>query len=474
MLSAIALMAIVTLDQTPLRAAPRDTAQQQAVLWQGDSLEIRGEKADYLQVYDHRRERAGYVKMSQVRKISLRPEDASESLAVVRFLRDTPGAEALGISYTAAFLKAAPAEAITPEAFDALGTMAERLAQRASSHKAKQDDQVIAAHLEVVAQYGINIQGFEQDGRVHLCYDGETFRRVLAMNASNEQKTRAALAITRQDCIDPAMRPVERNNLDVWRAEVLDKVEITDVPEYLKNRMHMRRAGVWSSIAYQLSRKGEPAAQVAENRALQELASINKNELTDGDSTAYTDAAVRVGATRWAAQTIPAAKTGLGAVTGLGIVTSAGEPGETCVSLVDAKHPQQSPLIKRCSYSVIWTASAKINAANTALALAVQPMDAWRELWVFHQSEGQWVIDVLPPAPTEPNLGYVEFAGWVPATNKILAAREIKMEGRFKRSFDVISMDSLQIERSADKPESLTPFYRWQDPSWKSQNVILR
>lgn len=468
MLSAIALLAIVTLDQTALRAAPRDSAQQQAVLWQGDSLEVRGEKADYLQVYDHRRERAGYIKASQVRQTSLEPKDAPEAMAVVKFLRDTPGAEALGISYTAAFLKAAPAETINADVFDALGTMAERLAQRASSRKAKQDDQIIAAHLEVVAQYGVNIQGFEQDGRVRLCYDGEAFRRVLAMDASNEQKARAALAITRQDCINPAMNPLERNNLDAWRIKVLDKIDLADVPEYLKNRIHMRRAGVWSSMAYQLARKGEATAQTAANRALQELASINKNELTDGDNTSYTDAAVRVGATRWAAEPVPTTKTGLS------ILTSAGEPGETCVFLIDAKHSQQNPLIKRCSYSVIWPASARVNANSTMLTLAAQPMEAWRELWVFHQSAGQWVIDVLPPATTEPNLGYVEFAGWVPATNKILTAREIKIDGRFKRSFNVISMDSLQIEKTANKPESLSTFYRWQDPAWKGQNVIMR
>lgn len=468
MLNTLALVAIVTLDQASLRAAPRDAAQQQAVLWQGDNLEIRGEKADYLQVYDHRRERAGYIKTSQVRFVSLEPDAAPETMAVVRFLRDTPGAEALGISYTAAYLKAAPANAIGPEAFDALGSMAERLARRASSRKAKPDDAAIAAHLEVVAQYGVNIQGYEQDGRMHLCYDGEAFRRVLAMNASNEQKARAALAITRQDCIDPQMQPGERNSLDLWRAEVLDKVDLLDVPEYLKNRLHMRRAGVWSSIAYQFARKNDSTSQAAANRSLQELASINASELTDQDRFAYTDAAIRVGASRWAAEAIAPIKSGLS------VVTSVGEPGETCVALVDAKHPVQNPLVKRCTYSVVWAASARANTKNTALALAVQPMEGWRELWVFHQANNGWIIDVLPPAISDPDLGYVEFAGWVPGTSKMLAAREIKVDGRFKRSFDLINMDSLQVENSADKPQSLSTFYRWQDPLWKQQTVVLR
>ena len=48
--------AIVVQDQASLRAAPRDGAQQQASLWQGEVLEVRGERLDYLQVWDHKRE----------------------------------------------------------------------------------------------------------------------------------------------------------------------------------------------------------------------------------------------------------------------------------------------------------------------------------------------------------------------------------------------------------------------------------
>ena len=55
-----ATMAIITQDQTWLRAAPRDSAQQQAVLSHGEVVEVRGERLDYVQVYDHKRERGGY------------------------------------------------------------------------------------------------------------------------------------------------------------------------------------------------------------------------------------------------------------------------------------------------------------------------------------------------------------------------------------------------------------------------------
>ncbi|MDP1978866.1 hypothetical protein [Undibacterium sp.] len=466
-LAAVAVLAVVTQDQAQLRAAPKDGAQQQAVLWQGDSLEIRGEKLDYLQVYDHRRERAGYIKTSQVRLVSMQPDDAPDAFAVIRFLRDTPGAESLGISYTAAYLKAAPVKAINAEAFDALGSMAERLARRASSKQPKQNEATIAAHLEVVANYGINIKGYEREGRMQLCYDGEAFRRVLAMNATPDQKARAALALTRQDCIDPTMRPTERYALDQWRADVLDKVNTTSLPEYLKNRMRMRKASVWSSIAFQRARKGEKVEDAA-NHALTELASVNKEEFTDEDVYAYADAGVRVGATRWAVEPAIIPKPGLN------IITAPGQPGETCVMLTDAKHDVKTPLAKRCTYSVVWAASARANAQNTALTLAVQPMENWRELWLFHQTSQGWIIDILPPANTDPDLGYAEFAGWVPGTNKMLVAREAKVEGRFKKSFEVVSMDSLQVENGADKPGSLSVFYKWQDQAWKRQTISLR
>lgn len=463
-----AATAIVAQDQVALRAAPRESAQQQAVLWQGDTLEVRGQRQDYLQVYDYRRERGGYVRASQVRRIALTPEAAPELLSVVRFLRDTPGAEALGLAYAAAYLKAAPGSAITSEALFSLGTMAERLARRASSRHAKADDAVIAAHLEVAASLGVVITGFEREGRMQLCYDGEAYRHVLALPAPAEERARAALGLTRPECIAPDLTPLARHDLDSWRIDVLSRVPREDLPEHLRNRLRLRSAGVLASFAFQRTRRGEPAQETMAS-ALAELAGVNKLELAEEDNSAYADAAVRVGASRWSAENAPAV-----AAKGLRVETSPGEPGQTCIALVDAKHDAAHALVRRCTYGLVWTASASVNAAGSVLALAVQPLDSWRELWLFQQGADGWRIDVLPPSLDGTELGYVEFAGWVPGKAQMLAARETRVEGRFRRSFEVIDLATLAVDKAVDNPANLSVFYRSQDAAWKRQSVAVR
>ena len=81
-IAATADIAIITQDQSLLRAAPRDSARTNAILWQGEAVEVRGERMDYLQVYDYKRERAGYVRTSQARRFTLGPADAPELLSV--------------------------------------------------------------------------------------------------------------------------------------------------------------------------------------------------------------------------------------------------------------------------------------------------------------------------------------------------------------------------------------------------------
>jgi hypothetical protein len=469
-------IAIVTQDQAPLRAAPRDSSRPHAVLWQGEALEVRGERLDYLQVYDHRRERAGYVRAGQVRRLSLAKEEAPELLAVVRHLRGMPGSESLGIGFAAAYVQAAPAETLNGEdgvqVLDALGTFADRLAQRASAgtppNKAAQA--ALSAHLDLAKHYGITFATFERDGRVHVCYDGEAFRRVLAMPSSPEQRARAALALTRPECAGNELRPLERKRVDEWRAGVLDRVDVAALPAYLKNRILMRRAALWASLAYQRARTGE-ATDAAAQRALAELAGVVKPELTDEDRPAYTNAAMRVNASRWASVPVPAVPEKR---IQPGIVTAAGEPGETCILLVDAKNDAKRPLARRCTYGIVWTGSASLNREGTALALAVQPTDAWREMWIFRKEGSEWTVRVLPPATTQPEVGYAEFAGWVPGGTQMLVAREALGEGKYRKNFELLRLDTLLPLRQGSDPSAFGSFQRWQDPAWRRQTLSLR
>jgi len=461
-------VALVLQDAVALRAAARDSAPAQAQLWRGEALEIRGERLDYWQVYDYRRERGGYVRKTQLLRTGNTPADAAELLAGLRLLRHQPGAEALGLGLAAAYVQAASAEMLTgaggAEALDALGSLAERLADRASQSQgqgqvlSRSAEAALAGHLDVAARYGLRFNSVEREGSQQLCFEGEAFRRVLALPAATpEQRARAALALSRPDCLNPLALPRERERLDGWRAELLDLVDAHSLPAHVRNRLLMRRAGVWSSLAFARARRGDAGAPAAAQRALAEFAGIQPAELAEDDGAAYNDAAMRSNAVRWAA--LPAAAP----VAGLTVSSSA--EGETCVVFKDER---------RCSWGLVWPASASLNREGTALALAVQPLDGWTELWLFRKTRDGWKIEVLPPAAASPALGYAEFAGWVPGGQQLLVAREVRAEGRYKRSYELVNLDSLNTERQAGDPALLGAFQRWQDPGWKRLSLSLR
>jgi len=467
MLATLVVIALVVQDQAPLRAAPQDSAPRQATLWQGECLEVRGERQGFLQVYDHRRERPGYVREHQVRILRLEEASVPRFQAVVEFLRDTSGSEALGIGYAAALLRAAPASQVGPELFDALGTSADRLARRATSNKT--NDVALAAHLDVAASYGVKLVSFEREGRTRVCYDGEAFRRVLALGGTPEARLRAALALTRPECIDPALGPLEQQALNEWRGSVLEQVDAGRLPAYLANRLHLRRAEVYAILAYQLSRRGEAQRGAkASARAVDSLASVLKAELAEEDTQTYATVAVRVGASRQASEPVSEPPG-----SGLRVDLAPGQPGETCLRLVDANAPKET-LSERCTYGLVWPGSVRRSAQGSAVAVAVQLLEGWTELWIFHQEAGGWVLDVLAPAATEPRLGYVELAGFSPDGSRVLVAREALVEGRIKSSFQVLKRDSLLPEKSADNPGGLGAFQRWSTPDWRGRSVALR
>jgi hypothetical protein len=459
-----AALAIVVQDHTPLRSAAQSGATELTTLSQGDVLELRGEQAGYLQVYNYRRERGGYLRSEAVRPLGLTANDAPELLAVLRFLRETRGSEALGISYGAAYLKSVPPQALTAEPLEAMARMAERLADAASGSGAAAVD--VGAHLDVVGQFGIHMRSFERNGRMQMCYDGELFQQVLALpKASAEERARAALSLTRPDCIDPALGPAALAARDRERSAALAGIDERELAPLTLSRLRARRAAVWAAIAFEQARHGESAA-LAGQRELTALLGVRVNDLGEDRRSEYVDTTVRVGASRWAAA-LSASRS-----SPLTLSVPPNDPGQTCVAW---KNPQAGapPLVQRCTYGIAWMASAQLIAQGQAVVLAVQPLQSWRELWIFHKRAGAWIVDVLPPGYEDPEEGYIEYAGYVPATRLLLVVRELKEHGRFVRRFAELRLDDLVTVKQASRPELLRDFGRWQDAAWRRDTLAL-
>jgi hypothetical protein len=496
MLALTATLAIVVQDHAALRAAPRANGTELARVWQGEVLEVRGEQAGYLKVYDHRLERGGYLQGTAGRAIEISENAAPELLAVMRFLQTMPGFEALGISYGAAYLKAVPARDLTAEPFDAIAQMAERLADRASAgtdrasasgdrtQASSGSTGALAAQVEVVEQFGIRMRNVESNGRMRICYDGELFQRVLSapeLGPSPDEQARAVLALTRPDCVAADVDPNARLAADLQRARLLELVKDDAVDAMTRSRLHARRAVVWAAVAYQDERRQQTVAPAADTlgaiasgtagtaaqRARAELLAVHPETLGDDRRAEYLDAVLRVGAVRWA-EGLPSPKSGP-----LTLSAAPGDPGQTCVALHDANRPRAGALIERCTYGLVRMASVQVIPRGPALVLAVQPLENWRELWVFHESAGSWTVDVLCPGLDDPDAGYVDFAGYVPASRRLLIAREVKARGRFHRSFEELRLDDLALVRQAGSPEILPDFGRWQDVGWRRDTLAL-
>ena len=335
---------------------------------------------------------------------------------------------------------------------------------------------------------------------MQFCYDGELFRSVLTQPGSTaEQKAHAVLALTRPDCIEPDTSLTARAALDEERRDLLERVQDTNLTPVTRSRLRARRAAVWSAISFAQARHGQPPAPAAQ-RALAELTALHPADLGETYQSEYADAVLRVSAIRWAtapvAQTPSPVAAGTAAqqatslslaamsssVSQLTLNTSLGtEPGQTCLTL-EQSHPQRpkATLARRCTFGIIWLASAQAipqtqaSQPAQALVLSVQPLESWRELWVFHPIGGKWLVDVISPGLDEPDEGYVEYAGFAPGTSRILLVREVKEHSRFKRWFEEVRLDDLLLVRQASTPELLRDFGRWQDVRWRRETLALR
>jgi hypothetical protein len=238
---------------------------------------------------------------------------------------------------------------------------------------------------------------------------------------------------------------------------------------------------VQAELAYFAARTGDfSSAQQASEAAKRELELADRSTLADEDRHGYEEAALRVAAVRWANESgaSPSGSTGE-----LAVEVAAGSPGQTCVRLSGHAAPQAPPF-EHCTYAVVWPSSIRVAPRGTSVSIVLQPLVGWSELLVFHPTAAGWAADTLTPASVDPELGYVELAGFSPDGAHLLVVREARVTGplgsphtaapQVEKRFQVVTTESLQVEKQSSTLVNFPTFRRWQAPDWKRGTLALR
>jgi hypothetical protein len=360
--------------------------------------------------------------------------------------------------------------------------MADRLARRASARRADSKDATLAAHVAVAESYGVKFQVVDPiapGGRGRVCYDGEAWAAVLAApGAAPAERARAALSLSVDLCRDPVQPPAEArlwNDRRLRALESLDFAAVGALPASLGGRVRLRHAEALAWRAFDEARQAHAdAASRAEAAAVRELALCDRGLLAPEDLELYDETAVRVGASRWATETPPKSSPSKPARRAA-VSFGPGQPGETCVRVTDGAGDRARLLGQRCTFGVVWPSALRWAPSGDVATLAVQPLPAWTELWVLRRApDGSWGFETLTPAMTEPDVGYVESAGFSPDGSRLLLVREARAAGHLARRFQVLAATSLSVEKWASSADKLSAFKRWSAPSWRVGTLALR
>jgi len=291
-------------------------------------------------------------------------------------------------------------------------------------------------------------------------------------------RARAAFALTDPACLDPAALPTSALAVVKWQAEVLDKVDpsASDVSAHERARLQLRRATVRAMVAYYAARMGDAAgAKEASAQAKRALLLADRAALGDDDRLAYDEAALRVASVRGAEGGAPAPG-------GLSVAISPGAPGQTCIR-VTSRAPQ-APAFEHCTYGVVWPQSVRVAPHDAAITVAVSSLPGWSELLVLHRTSAGWIADALTPATLDPDLGYVELAGFSPDGAHMFVVREARASGPLgspntlapwiQRSFQMLAVGDLHVEKQASTLAAFPTFRKWQAPELARETVALR
>ncbi len=381
---------------------------------------------------------------------------------MVEFLREHAGQESLGIAYAAMLPQGRTEGAIDAPMMITLGSMADRLARRAS---ASGGDATAAEQLEVARSWGIVLASVEQPDGARICYDGSAFHAGLALGPGPSDAATAVLALTEPGCEPMGLGATELAARDEARLALLERVDPTTVHGPMGNELRVRRAEIAAQLAWGDARKGDLAAAAKRaEAAVSAFARVDKDELAEDDEAAYASSAIAVAASRWAA--MPAA-----AIPGLALTLTAGEPGETCVSV---KTPKGAESPAKCTHGQVWEASLRANKDRSAAVLAIEPLPGWLELWMFRRgADGGWMVDVLAPSTDGPDRGYVELAGWSPDGAHALLVREARSDGAVKKSYETITLATLAVDH-ASTTLAASGAKQWASADWRGRTLALR
>ena len=217
------------------------------------------------------------------------------------------------------------------------------------------------------------------------------------------------------------------------------------LPGYLRNRVKCA-APAWGRRQFSRRARMRPTRRwpLPPARALTELSGVSKTELPDEDQAAWQRR--RHARERCAP--------GLGAccaapVFATGTAHTADRtrcPGETCVLLVDAQHSAKAPLLRRCTYGVVWAASGQHQPRRHGRV-------PWRcSRWKAGANCGccakrkaaGW--PTLPPPP--PRLRPAWPNGRAGARRPANAGGPRSPgQGRYRKSFEVVRLEGLTTER---------------------------
>ena len=238
--------------------------------------------------------------------------------------------------------------------------------------------------------------------------------------------------------------------------------------------MRLRRAEAFAWRAFDEARRGNAdAAARAEGTAVRELALTDRGVLAPEDLDDYEDVAIRVGASRWAAETPRSGRAAAQPSPGRRAARRRARPA----SAWSTRNGNGAPSRERCTYGVVWQSALRWSPSGTAATIAVQPLAAWTELWVMRRrADGSWAFETLTPATTDPDgtAGYVESAGFSPDGARLLVVREAHVGGQVTRRFQVMATSTLAVEKWAATADKLVAFKRWSAPSWRAGTLALR